>query len=70
VSEIFKMDCYGVVHGEAWERACQMLDVEPKRTASYEYLQKYQVGEYDRISSRVEKLLMCIIMTQKNISWK
>lgn len=57
VSENFKMDCCGIAHGEAWRKACGMLDVEPNVAVSYEFLQKYDVGDYDKISQRIQKLL-------------
>lgn len=34
VSEIFKMDCYGVAHGEAFKRACDIVNIVPDRCAS------------------------------------
>lgn len=57
VTEILDMDVYGVSHGEAWELACAALRVEPKRCVSYSFLQEYETSVYDKMTSKIEKLL-------------
>ena len=57
VTEILDMDVYGVSHGEAWKLACTALRVEPERCVSYSFLQEYEASVYDKMASKVEKLL-------------
>ncbi len=58
VSEIFDMDCYGVSHGEAWQRACDIVDIEPKRCSSVNFLSSFKGETKNSMVEKVSKLLI------------
>lgn len=58
VSEIFDMDCYGVAHGAAWERACKMVNIPPVRCDSASYLSEFKGTGKSKMFDRVKKLLL------------
>lgn len=58
VSEIFNMDCHGVAHGEAWKQACLIVDIEPKRCDSPEFLGNFKGISSSRMVERVRKIIV------------
>lgn len=61
VDEIF--DIEGLPHGEAWERACKIVDIEANRCASSDFL----IGFQGRFSSNlIEKIRKLIIHGNDN----
>jgi len=58
VSEIFDMDCYGVAHGKAWAEACKIVDIEPNRCDSADFLSSFKgSSEEHPIVNKIRKLL-------------
>ena len=57
VSEIFDMDCYGVAHGDAWKRACVMVDIEAKRCNSADFLSKFKGTDVHPSVDKIRKLM-------------
>lgn len=58
VSEIFDMDCYGVSHGEAFKRACKLVNIEPERCTSISFLSKFKGTESSPMISKIRKILI------------
>lgn len=58
VSEIFNMDCYGVAHGAAWERACAIVNIPAIRCDSAEFLSSFKSSLDDSMTNKVKKLLV------------
>jgi predicted SprT family Zn-dependent metalloprotease len=58
VSEIFDMDSYGVAHGEAWKRSCVIVDIEPKRCDSHEFLSSFKGTGSSPMVSKVRKIII------------
>ena len=56
VSEEFKMDDF-TAHSEPWERACKMINVDPKVSVSHSYLSSSDNHAYDKMSIRIQKLI-------------
>ena len=56
VSEIFKIHD-ALPHGIHWEKACELLKVDPKVTVSYTYLNDYHSHTYDKMALRIQKLM-------------
>ena len=57
VSEIFDMDCYGVAHGEAFKRACLVVNVAHTTCASHELLAGFKGKSEDRIVNKIRKIM-------------
>lgn len=58
VSEIFNMDCYGVSHGEAFKRACLIVDIEPRRCESADFLHSFKGTGSSPMVEKVQKLMI------------
>ena len=56
VSEIWNLDVSGVSHGEAFKKACDMLEISTCRTCSIEMLANFKGGEEDGVVGKVRKL--------------
>jgi len=58
VSEIFDMDAHGISHGEAWERACKLVNIIPKRCSSSTFLSQFKGSSKSDMVEKVSKLLI------------
>jgi len=58
VSEIFGMDCYGVAHGAAWQEACKIVNIDPKRCESSDELSEYKGTCSSPMVEKVRKILI------------
>ena len=57
VSEIFEMGCRGVSHGEAWERACKVVNTPPSRCDSHELMSGLKGKSEDKIVNKIRKIM-------------
>lgn len=58
VSEIFGMDCYGVAHGAAWQEACKIVNIDPKRCESSDELSEFKGTCSSPMVEKVRKILI------------
>ena len=58
VSEIFDMDAHGISHGEAWERACKLVNIIPKHCSSSTFLSQFKGNSKSDMVEKVSKLLI------------
>ncbi|MFA7219009.1 MAG: DUF2786 domain-containing protein [Synergistaceae bacterium] len=58
VSEIFDMNCYGVAHGAAWERACTIVGIKPVRCDSNKFLSEFKGNGGSSMADRVRKIII------------
>ncbi len=58
VSEIFDMDCYGVAHGSAWERACLIVGIEPNRCDSATFLSNFKGNGSSPMVEKIRKIII------------
>ena len=58
VSEIFGMDCYGVSHGAAWQEACKIVSIDPKRCESSDELSEFKGTCSSPMVEKVRKILI------------
>lgn len=58
VSEIFDMDCYGVAHGEAWAEACKIVNIEPNRTNSHNFLADFKGTDSSPMVDKIRKIII------------
>jgi predicted SprT family Zn-dependent metalloprotease len=58
VSEIFGIDCHGVSHGSAFERACKIVNIEPSRCESATFLSSFKGTESAPMVEKVRKIII------------
>lgn len=58
VSEIFDMDCYGVAHGEAWKEACKIVNIDPIRCDSHEFLAGFKGSASSPMVDKIRKIII------------